>query len=57
MKTVIYSRVSTQAQDFKRQIEELKNYASANSWAVEAIFSEKVSGAKKNNERYELMEM
>ena len=57
MKTIIYSRVSTQGQDCSRQIDELQAYAVSHSWIVSAIFSEKISGAKKNNERLELSRM
>ena len=57
MRTVIYSRVSTQGQDFNRQIDELRAYAISQSWTVDAIFAEKISGAKKNDERLELSRM
>ena len=57
MRTVIYSRVSTQGQDYSRQIDELQAYAVSHSWIVSAIFSEKISGAKKNNERLGLSRM
>ena len=57
MKTIIYSRVSTQGQDYSRQIDELQAYAVPHSSIVSAIFSEKISGAKKNNERLELSRM
>lgn len=57
MKTIIYGRVSTQIQDFNRQIDELKNYAATQSWSIDAIFAEKISGAKKNEERQELSKM
>ena len=57
MRTVIYSRVSTQGQDYSRQIDELRTYAISQSWTVDAIFAEKISGAKKNDERLELSRM
>ena len=57
MKTIIYSRVSIQGQDYSRQIDELQAYAVSHSWIVSAIFSEKISGAKKNNERLGLSRM
>ena len=58
-KVVIFARVSSTngAQDYERQINDLRTLASANNWVVEAIFAEKVSGAKKNIERIELMNM
>lgn len=57
MKVVIFSRVSTQIQDYTRQTDELLEYASKMGYSVERIFEEKVSGAKKNEERKELMAM
>ena len=58
-KVVIFARVSSTngTQDYERQINDLRTLASANNWVVEAIFAEKVSGAKKNIERIELMHM
>ena len=56
-KAVIYARVSTQKQDYARQIEELKKYASGKGAEVLAIFEEKISGFKKNEERTELQKM
>ena len=58
-KVVIFARVSSTngTQDYERQINDLRTLASANNWVVEAIFAEKVSGAKKNIERLELMNM
>lgn len=54
---VIFARVSTNIQDYDRQVNELTAVASSRDWNVEAIFAEKVSGAKKNNERSELKNM
>jgi DNA invertase Pin-like site-specific DNA recombinase len=56
-KVVIFSRVSTMAQDYKRQTDELLEFASAMNYKVEKIFEEKISGAKKNEDRKELMAM
>jgi len=57
MKVVIYSRVSTAIQDNQRQINELLEYSSKMGWDVVKIFQEKISGAKKNDERPVLIEM
>jgi len=57
MKVVIFSRVSTQIQDYTRQTDELLEYASKMGYTVQRVFEEKVSGAKKNEERKELMAM
>jgi DNA invertase Pin-like site-specific DNA recombinase len=56
-KVVIFARVSTNIQDYDRQVNELSALAVRNEWAVEATFCEKVSGAKKNTERKELSRM
>ena len=53
----IFARVSNNVQDYERQVNELTNLAQRSSWSVEAVFCEKVSGAKKNNERKELSRM
>ncbi|MGV7105152.1 recombinase family protein [Flavobacterium sp. U410] len=57
MKVVIYSRVSTQTQDNRRQIEELKEYSLKNNYELTSIFQETISGSKNNEERKELMNM
>ncbi|MDO4956453.1 MAG: recombinase family protein [Bacteroidales bacterium] len=57
MKVVIFARVSTNIQDYDRQVNELTELAAKRDWEVKAAFSEKVSGAKKNAERTELLNM
>jgi len=57
MKVVIQSRVSTSIQDNKRQVDELLDYSRKNGFEVLRIFEEKISGAKSNEERPQLMEM
>ena len=57
MKVVIYSRVSTITQDYKRQTEELKEYAHKMGFEVLKTFEEKISGGKNNEDRPKLMEM
>mgnify|MGYP002644036227 FL=1 len=57
MKTVIFARVSTNVQEYDRQINELTVLAKSNGWSVEAVFAEKISGAKSNKERTELLNM
>ena len=56
-KVVIFARVSTNGQDYERQVNELTALAQHNNWIVAATFSEKISGAKKNAERKELSKM
>ena len=57
IKVVIFARVSTNVPDYERQVNELTALANRNGWSVEAVFAEKVSGAKKNVERKELSKM
>lgn len=56
-KVVIFARVSTNGQDYERQVNELTALSHHNNWMVAATFCEKVSGAKKNTERKELSKM
>ena len=55
-RSIIYARVSTAIQDTERQVIDLQNYANGNDYIVERIFTEKISGAKKNCERPALMD-
>ena len=55
-RSIIYARVSTAIQDTDRQVIDLQNYANGNDYIVERIFTEKISGAKKNCERPALMD-
>ena len=57
MRVVLFARVSTNIQDYDRQINELTRLAKRNGWDIAASFTEKVSGAKKNSERTELLRM
>ena len=50
-------RVSTQGQDYQYQIETLEELAKNKGWEVVATFANKVSGAKKNEERTEIVEL
>ena len=57
MDVVLLCRVSTAGQDYSRQVDELSDFCSKMGWNVRRIFSAKVSGAKKIEERSELTEM
>lgn len=57
VKTVIYARVSTKTQDYDRQLDELRKYAEQMGYNVVCEFSEKISGAKKVEERVALTEL
>ena len=59
MKTaVIYSRVSSvgERQNTDRQISDMTAYAESNGYEVVQVYSEKISGGKKNTERAVLQE-
>lgn len=57
MDVVIFGRVSTLIQDYDRQVNELTDTCKQRGWAVRSVFTEKISGAKKNAERKELSRM
>lgn len=50
-KSIIYARVSTAAQNTDRQVSDLQAYAQRNDFEVLQIFTEQISGAKRNDER------
>lgn len=56
-KVVILARVSTDSQEYQRQIAELTDYCEKVGWSVEQIFANKVSGAKKMEERAEILSL
>lgn len=56
-RVVIYARVSTNSQDYERQIVDLRDYANRMDYVVVKEFSEKISGAKKVAEREQLSEL
>lgn len=53
----IYARVSSKGQDYERQLEELRRFASQMEYNVVREFSEKISGAKKVEEREALLDL
>lgn len=56
-KVVIIARVSTDKQDYQRQVVELMEYCNRVGWEVAEVFANKVSGAVKLEERTELMSL
>ncbi len=56
-KVIIYARVSTSSQDYDRQLHDLREYAYRQGYEVVKEFSEKISGAKKVEERDALKEL
>jgi DNA invertase Pin-like site-specific DNA recombinase len=58
-KVVLFCRVSStnDRQSYDRQINDLTQLAVSQNYQIEGVFAEKVSGAKKNTERKELMKM
>lgn len=57
MKVVILARVSTDKQEYNRQVVELTDYCDKMGYEVMRVFANKVSGTKKNEDRSEIMEM
>lgn len=57
MKVVILARVSTDKQEYNRQVVELTDYCAKMGYEVMRVFANKGSGAKKNEDRSEIMEM
>ncbi len=56
-KVVILARVSTDKQEYERQLVELRDYCAKVGWEVVREFANKVSGAKRNDERPEIVEL
>lgn len=56
-KVVILARVSTDKQEYQRQINELTAYCGNVGWEVAEVFANKVSGAKKLEEREEIQNL
>ena len=54
---VIYARVSTNGQDYERQLNDLREYASRMGYEVVKEFAEKISGTKKVTEREAMTEL
>lgn len=55
--TCLLCRCSTNRQQYYRQIDELSEYCNQQNWTVLKVFANKVSGAKKLEERKEIQEM
>lgn len=54
---VIFARVSTDKQEYYRQINELTDYCRQRNWEVVEVFANKVSGAATNEQRAEIQEL
>ena len=57
MRVVILARVSTDKQEYDRQVVQITDYCSKMGWQVAKVFANKGSGTRKNEERPEIMEM
>lgn len=57
LKVCILARVSTQIQDYDRQVNELTAFAQSNQMQVVKVFANKISGVKQNEERPEIVEL
>ena len=56
-KVVLLARVSTDKQEYCRQINELKSFCEKMNWDIVEIFANKVSGAETIENRTEIVEM
>lgn len=56
-KVVILARVSTDRQEYRRQINELKSFCQTMDWDIAGTFANKVSGAESFENRTELRDM
>lgn len=57
MNVCLLCRVSTQAQDYQYQVDTLTELARSRGWNIARIFANKISGAKKADERPEIQEL
>lgn len=57
VRVVLLCRVSTQAQDYERQVNELTDFCSRMDWQVVRVFSSKVSGKLAVEQREDLQEL
>ena len=57
MKVVLLCRVSTERQDYTRQVKELAGYCKSAGRDIDRIFANKVSGVKRNLDRPEVLDM
>ena len=56
-KVCLLLRVSTNAQDYEYQYNTLKELCEKKGWEIVKVFANKVSGAKKNEERQEIVDL
>ena len=56
-KVVILARVSTDKQEYRRQVNELKSFCQKMDWDIVGTFTNKISGAESLENRKELIEM
>ena len=56
-KVVLLARVSTDKQEYRRQINELKDFCGKMNWDIVGIFANMVSGAETIENRTEIVEM
>lgn len=57
MNVVLLCRVSTNSQDYNRQVNELTEHCNRSGWNILKVFANKVSGAKRIEERKEIQDM
>ena len=57
MEVVLLARVSTNQQDYDRQIRELTDMAIERNWHINRVFTGIISGNSKNEDRQEIIDM
>ena len=57
MRVILLCRCSTNQQDYNRQVVELTQHCEQMGWEICKVFANKISGAKKNEERQEIIDM
>ena len=57
MNVVLLCRVSTNHQDYSRQINELTEFCNRQGWNISKVFANKISGTKTIEERTEIQDM
>jgi len=57
IQVAIFGRTSTQEQDYQRQVVDMKKIADKFNYEVVSVITEKISGAKKNEERLGIQQL
>ncbi len=55
MKVAIYTRVSTEKQDYENQLSQLREYVKKQGWTIYKVYSETISGKESNRPEFKNM--